>query len=188
MKTILILYSFLFSTFVLADDGMLPIVNTTALQEWCKNKSAGHFLAKDITPYNWSFSHWTKGNVLHVKGHWKINGSKQIVNCRILKDAERKYAIIEMPSQTLFAISYEQETPINNSKELDTWCKNKSAQYYIKKELTPYNWTSSTWEKGHFLTVKGRWKINNSPKAITCRIRKGVSEKYAHMEIALIKE
>ncbi len=174
---------FLYSAFVRADEGMLPINNSSDLKEWCKNKSAEHFIARDITPYNWSVSWQTKGNILHVKGHWKIDGIRQVVKCRILKGAERKYAVMEMPSQTLSAIVYDEENPINNCNELQEWCKNKSAQHLVSKDMTPYNWASSQWNKKNNLNVKGRWKANNSTYIIKCHIRKGVAEKYAVMEI-----
>ena len=75
------------------------------------------------------------------------------------------------------------EASINNDRELREWCKNKSAQHFIKNNLTPYNWTSSQWGEGNYLNVKGKWKVNNAVHVINCQVRKGVAEKYANIEI-----
>ena len=184
MKITLIFYIIFFSAFVMANEEEIPIKNTSELQSWCITKSKQHFLAKNITPYNWTSSRWTKGNVLNVKGQWKINNKAQIVNCRILNGAAKKYAIIEMPSQTISTVTYEKESIINKGKTLQKWCKNKSAQHFIAKDITPYNWTSSHWEKDNYLFVKGYWKANNSTHVINCRIKKGIAEKYTTIDIA----
>jgi hypothetical protein len=184
MKSIIYICVSIISSFAIAGDGNVPILNTSELQDWCRYKSADHFIAQDITPYNWSASWWTKINVLHVKGEWKVNNKKQVVKCRVLSGAERKYAIIEMPSQNLTALSYENERPINNSNELVRWCKNTSAMYYIERNQTPYYWSFSQWGKGNFLNVKGNWKVNNSNQVINCKIQIGVAEKYASMKIS----
>ena len=183
MKITLIIYIFFFSYFAMANEEETPIKNTSELQSWCKAKSKQHFLAKDITPYNWTSSMWTKGNILNVKGQWKINNKTQTVNCRILSGAVNKYAIIKMPSQIISAITYKKETIINKGEILQKWCKNKSAQHFIAKNMTPYNWTSSQWKKDNYLFVKGYWKANNSTHIIKCRIRKGIAEKYATIDI-----
>lgn len=175
--------SILFSSFVFAGDDGIPINNTSELQMWCKEKAAEYFYSKDSTPFNWSASEWIKGNVLNVKGSWSVNSSKQIVNCRILKGAAKKYVIIKMPSQSRFSVRFANEAPINNAREFLDWCKNKSAQRFIEANQSPYNWTASQWQEGNYLNIKGNWKVKDSTQVIHCRIRKGVAEKYARIEI-----
>ena len=89
-----------------------------------------------------------------------------------------------MPSQNLSALAYEKESIINMGNELVSWCKNTSAKYYIKRNQLPNNWTFSQWRKGNYLNVKGNWKVNNSKKVVNCKIRIGVAEKYASMEVS----
>ena len=79
-------------------------------------------------------------------------------------------------------LAYDGETPIKNTTELKVWCKNKSSEYYLSKGITPYNWTDAWWTEGDFLFVEGEWKVDNNKQTVTCRIRKGVAEKYATME------
>ena len=184
MKGIICVCISIISSCVFADDGNEPIRSTAELQQWCKYKSADHYVAQDITPFNWSASWWIKSNVLHVKGEWKVNNKKQQVNCRVLKGAARKYAVIEMPSQNLSALRYEQERIINSNDELLAWCKNSSAMSFIKNKQLPDNWTSSQWRKGNYLNVKGNWKVKNKNKVINCKVRIGVAEKYASMNIS----
>ena len=152
MKKMVCIFILIISSGVFADDGNMPIRNTSELQEWCRYKSYDHYIAQDITPYNWSSSWWSKINVLHVKGEWNVNNNKQTVKCRVLTGAERKYAIIEMPSQNLLALAYENERTINTNNELVNWCKNNSAMYYIERNQTPYNWTFSQWGGGKLFT------------------------------------
>ncbi|WP_028862846.1 hypothetical protein [Psychromonas aquimarina] len=162
-----------------------PVVinNTSELRSWCANISKQHLISKDMKPYNWTSSGWIEGSVLNVKGQWKADHKKQHVNCRILKGAPEKYAFIETQSQTLPLSSYEDHTPVNKSEELVAWCKNRSAQQYVEKGLPLYNWQAEHWEKRDFLYVKGTWKVNNLTQIINCRVKKGLSEKYALIEM-----
>jgi len=76
-------------------------------------------------------------------------------------------------------LAHDEEIPINNTSELKLWCKNKSSEYFLAQDITPYNWTASWWSEGNFLHVKGSWKIGTKEHIIKCSIRKGVAEKYA---------
>jgi hypothetical protein len=70
------------------------IINTTAeLKDWCKNESSMYFLAHDITPYNWTASWWTDGNILHVKGTWEINEKETAIKCSVRRGVSEKYAV-----------------------------------------------------------------------------------------------
>jgi len=80
-------------------------------------------------------------------------------------------------------ILYSEEKPINTSKELKAWCKNKSSEYFLAQNKTPYNWTDSWWNEGGFLFVKGTWKVGTEEHIVKCRVRRGVAEKYAAWEL-----
>jgi hypothetical protein len=72
------------------------IENSFELREWCKDESEAYYIAKGITPYNWSDSWWEKGNTLFVKGNWLIGHDHISVECRIAKGARKKYASFEI--------------------------------------------------------------------------------------------
>lgn len=73
-----------------------PINDAAELRDWCKAESEAEFVAKDVTPYNWSASRWQDGNILLVKGYWRIESDDVMVECRIVKGARRKYAVYEV--------------------------------------------------------------------------------------------
>jgi len=182
MKTTFKVCFLLLSSSVAATEKNTMVNTTSELSYWCKNKSSQHFFAKGITPYNWTSSSWTKLNTLNIKGSWKIKNTNQDVNCRILKGSLLKYAIIEMPSQAMTALTYD-EIPTSSATDLRDWCKHISAQHFLKNNKMPYNWSARHWNKDNKLYVKGNWKINGSTKIINCQNTKGASEKYATFEI-----
>jgi hypothetical protein len=69
-----------------------PINSGSELRDWCKAESQASFIGKGQTPFNWSASYWDEGNVLMVKGSWRINESQVIVECRVARGAEARYA------------------------------------------------------------------------------------------------
>lgn len=79
-----------------ADDSDIPINSTAELTEWCKEESQAYYLSKDMKLYNWTASWWTEGNILHVKGGWRVQGEDVTVHCRIVKGARKKYAVYEI--------------------------------------------------------------------------------------------
>lgn len=79
-----------------AHDEDVPINNTKELKDWCKKESENYFVSKEKTPYNWTASWRTKGNMLIVEGKWRVNREDIVVKCKIAKGAERKFAIYEL--------------------------------------------------------------------------------------------
>ena len=73
-----------------------PIFHESDLRDWCESESRNYFTAKGITPHNWTSKWWNKGNILHVKGQWKINGDRVKVKCHIGKGGKTKYAKMEV--------------------------------------------------------------------------------------------
>lgn len=74
------------------------------------------------------------------------------------------------------------EKRINNTSELKVWCRNKSSEYLLSQDLTPYNWTSSWWSKGEYLFVKGEWRVGVKKFPVKCHVRRGLAESYASWE------
>ena len=62
------------------------------LRDWCKAESQATFICKGQTPCNWSASYWDEGNVLMVKGSWRVNDSDVTVECRVARGAEARFA------------------------------------------------------------------------------------------------
>jgi hypothetical protein len=69
-----------------------PINSGSELRDWCKAESQATFIGKGQTPFNWSASYWDEGNVLMVKGSSRINESEVIVECRVARGAEARFA------------------------------------------------------------------------------------------------
>jgi len=91
------------------------------------------------------------------------------------------FVVLFLYASVIFA--YDKEIIINNSKELREWCKNESSQYFLAQDITPYNWSSSWWNEGNFIKVKGSWLVERTYIEVRCSIRAGVSERYANIEI-----
>ena len=73
-----------------------PINSGSELRDWCKAESQATFIGKGQTPFNWSASYWDEGNVLMVKGSWRINESEVIVECRVARGAEARFATMSV--------------------------------------------------------------------------------------------
>ncbi len=69
-----------------------PINSGSELRDWCKSQSEAAFVARGITPFNWSASYSDQGNAIQVKGKWRVNGSDISVECRVARGAQSRYA------------------------------------------------------------------------------------------------
>ena len=72
----------------------VPIMTASELRTWCQEESRALFVGQGVTPYNWSASYWDEGNVLHVKGSWRIGRAEAVVECRIARGAQSRFAVI----------------------------------------------------------------------------------------------
>ena len=88
------------SSFSYAHDDDVRINNATELKAWCKQESQNYFAAIEKVPYNWTASWWTEGNTIFAEGVWRVNGDDIVVKCRIVRGAERKYAVYELVNKT----------------------------------------------------------------------------------------
>jgi len=73
-----------------------PINSASELRDWCKEESEATFIGKGLTPFNWSASYSDQGNVLMVKGQWRINGAEVSVECRVARGAEARFATMSI--------------------------------------------------------------------------------------------
>jgi hypothetical protein len=73
----------------------------TELLPWCRYEAESRYIAKNITPYQWSASYHDRSNVLYVNGRLRVHGDDIAVRCRIARGARERYAIIEIDDPTL---------------------------------------------------------------------------------------
>ncbi len=79
-----------------AHDEDIPIKYAMELKSWCKSESENHFASIEKTPYNWTASWWSEGNILFVEGMWRVDRKDIVVKCRVVKGADKKYATYEL--------------------------------------------------------------------------------------------
>jgi hypothetical protein len=67
-----------------------PINTASELRDWCKDESEAALIAKGMSPFNWTASYSDAGNILSVKGQWRIEGAAVAVECHTARgDAAR---------------------------------------------------------------------------------------------------
>jgi len=69
-----------------------PINSGTELRDWCKDESEASLIGKGLSPFNWTASYWDQGNVLMVKGEWRVGDGNVSVECSVARGAESRYA------------------------------------------------------------------------------------------------
>jgi hypothetical protein len=72
----------------------LPIHTASDLLDWCRQESESRFLGEGRRASNWTAKHHERGNELRVEGHWRVDGERHRVTCRIARGAARRYAHI----------------------------------------------------------------------------------------------
>lgn len=70
---------------------------------WCKMEAEQRYIAKNITPYQWSASYHNSSNVLYVDGRLRVHDEDITVRCRAARGARERYAIIEIDDPLLQA-------------------------------------------------------------------------------------
>jgi hypothetical protein len=68
-----------------------PINTASELRDWCQEASQAALIGKGLSPSNWTASYSDAGNILSVKGQWRISdGSAVAVECHTARgDAAR---------------------------------------------------------------------------------------------------
>jgi hypothetical protein len=96
MKTSVALILVLTASSALAHHEDAPINSGTELRDWCKVASEAAIIGKGVTPYNWTASYWDQGNMLMVKGKWRVNSADVTVECSIARGAEARFAVMSV--------------------------------------------------------------------------------------------
>lgn len=69
------------------------IINSaTELRDWCRDESEAAIIGRGDTPNNWTARYWDEGNVLNVKGNWRVGAANVTVDCSIARGARAEYA------------------------------------------------------------------------------------------------
>jgi hypothetical protein len=78
------------------------IINQASeLVPWCRAEAEYRYIAKNITPYQWTASYHDDSNVLYVDGKLRVHGDDVAIRCRIARGAPVQYAIIEIDDPSL---------------------------------------------------------------------------------------
>ena len=78
------------------------IINQTSeLVSWCQSEAESRYVAKNITPYQWTASYHDEGNVLHVDGRLRVHDDDVAVHCSIARGARESDAVIEIDDASL---------------------------------------------------------------------------------------
>lgn len=72
------------------------ISQASDLVPWCKAEAEARYVARNVTPYNWTASYHERSNVLYVDGKLRVNGDDVAVRCRISSGAREEYATMEI--------------------------------------------------------------------------------------------
>lgn len=97
MRALLPALLFLPATLLMAHDlQQTPIYHSGDLLDWCRIESEADFIAQGKTPYNWTARHFERGNTLLVEGHWRVNGKRHQVECRVARGAQREHATLSV--------------------------------------------------------------------------------------------
>ena len=188
MKRLAYLVLMLLPPLAYAHDEDIPINDTSELLKWCKTETEDYYLAKGITPYNWTASWREEGNTLLVKGRVRVESEDVSIECRISTGAKKQYMVFEIKNEGLIshpfsAYAHDEDIPVNNASELLEWCKAETENYFVTKGMTPSNWSASWREQGNTLLVNGRWRIELEDVPVVCHIVRGAKRKYAVYEI-----
>ena len=77
------------------------IHRASELAPWCRDEAEARYVAKGLTPYQWTASYHDRNGVLHVKGNLRVDGETIEVRCRIAQGARERYATIEIDDPRL---------------------------------------------------------------------------------------
>ena len=77
------------------------INQASELVSWCRSEAEARYIAKNITPYQWTASFHDDSNVLYVDGKLRVHGDDVAVRCRIAQGARVQYAIISIDDPSL---------------------------------------------------------------------------------------
>jgi hypothetical protein len=101
MKGLLAVIAMLVSSSLAAHDHHRVIYYASDLVPWCRDEAQAPYIAKNITPYNWTASYHDSGNMLYVDGRLRVHDTDVEVHCRIASGARLEYGVIEIQDPSL---------------------------------------------------------------------------------------
>jgi hypothetical protein len=72
------------------------ISSASELRDWCRDESEASIIGRGQTPNNWTARYWDEGNVLNVKGNWRVGASQVTVECSIARGARAEYGSMKV--------------------------------------------------------------------------------------------
>lgn len=82
-------------------DHQRMINRASELVPWCRSEAESRYVARNITPYQWTASYHDRSNVLYVEGRLRVHGDDVAVRCRIARGSRDSYATIEIDDPIL---------------------------------------------------------------------------------------
>lgn len=103
MKPVLLVLLTLFSFSATAGDlrGDRIIYQASDLVSACRGVAEGRYIAKNITPYNWTASYHDSANILYVDGKLKVHQTEVEVHCRLARGSRLEYLVIQINDPAL---------------------------------------------------------------------------------------
>ena len=77
-----------------------PFSQASELVPWCEAEAEASYVARNVTPYQWTASYHESGNILLVDGKLRVHGQDVSVRCRVARGAVQDYATIEIDDPT----------------------------------------------------------------------------------------
>ena len=100
-RTTLLLAAFLPFAASAHDPQHRVIYQASDLVSWCRDEATARYVARNITPYNWTASYHDRSNILYVDGRLRVHDSDVDVRCRLASGARLEYAVIEIDDPAL---------------------------------------------------------------------------------------
>ena len=101
MKVLLTAIALAVSVPAVAHDHHRVIYYASDLVPWCRDEAQAPYIAKNITPYNWTSSYHDSGGMLYVDGKIRVHEADVEVHCRIASGARLEYAVVEIDDPDL---------------------------------------------------------------------------------------
>ena len=83
----------------IAHDEETVINQASELIDWCRLEAQAPYIAKGITPYNWTAAYHDRSNVLYVDGGLRVEGNEISVHCRVAKGGLKKDIVVEIKNR-----------------------------------------------------------------------------------------
>jgi hypothetical protein len=81
--------------------GHAIIDRASELVPWCRAEAERRFVAKGLTPYQWSASYHDRGKMLSVSGRLRVEGRDVEVRCSVVRGAREYDASIQIDDDRL---------------------------------------------------------------------------------------